>query len=133
MPPVAARRRRLRSGAGDHDAGEILDRPGAALMDRVHREHPDCDAVFFVNDDLAQGAVFQCARLGLAVPGRIGLVGFHDLAGSAWTTPPLSTIATPRYEIGLAAAGLLMRHLAGEAIERRHVDLGFELVRRQTT
>ena len=78
-------------------------------MDRVHREHPDCDAVFFVNDDLAQGAVFQCARLGL-VPGRIGLVGFHDLAGSAWTTPPLSTIATPRYEIGLAAAGLLMRH-----------------------
>ena len=106
---------------------------GAALMDRVHREHPDCDAVFFVNDDLAQGAVFQCARLGLAVPGRIGLVGFHDLAGSAWTTPPLSTIATPRYEIGLAAAGLLMRHLAGEAIERRHVDLGFELVRRQTT
>ena len=105
---------------------------GAALMDRVHREHPDCDAVFF-NDDLAQGAVFQCARLGLAVPGRIGLVGFHDLAGSAWTTPPLSTIATPRYEIGLAAAGLLMRHLAGEAIERRHVDLGFELVRRQTT
>ena len=122
-----------RSGAGDHDAGEILDRPGggadgpgapraSGLRRRVLRQR---------RPGPGRGVPVRAFGAGRAGPDRAG--GFHDLAGSAWTTPPLSTIATPRYEIGLAAAGLLMRHLAGEAIERRHVDLGFELVRRQTT
>lgn len=106
---------------------------GASLMQELHVRHPDCDAVFFCNDDLAQGAVFQCGRAGLDVPGQMAIIGFHDLAGTAWTTPPLSTIATPRYQIGLSAAELLMRHLAGEAVEQRHVDLGFTLVQRETS
>lgn len=106
---------------------------GATLLETLLARHPDCDAVFFCNDDLAQGAVFQCGRLGVSVPGQVALVGFHDFAGTAWTTPPLSTIATPRYEIGREAAQLLMRHLAGQPIAQRHVDLGFTLVRRETT
>jgi len=106
---------------------------GAELLDQMLDQHPDCDGLFFCNDDLAQGAVFQCARRGVSVPGQLGLVGFHDLAGSAWTTPPLSTIATPRYRIGTTAAELLMQHLDGQPAARRHIDLGFELVRRATT
>jgi len=106
---------------------------GADLLAQQLTRHPDCDALFFCNDDLAQGAVFQSARLGVRVPAKLGLVGFHDLAGSAWTTPPLSTIATPRYEIGKTAATLLTRHLAGTAIVSPHIDLGFTLVRRQTS
>jgi LacI family gluconate utilization system Gnt-I transcriptional repressor len=106
----------------------------AALEIMTLRErHPDCDALFFCNDDLAQGAVFQCGRLGVPVPERMAIVGFHDVAGTAWTTPPLSTIATPRYQIGVSAAGLLMRHLAGEPVAERHVDLGFKLVQRETS
>jgi LacI family gluconate utilization system Gnt-I transcriptional repressor len=77
--------------------------------------------------------VFQCGRLGVPVPERMAIVGFHDVAGTAWTTPPLSTIATPRYQIGVSAAGLLMRHLAGEPVAERHVDLGFKLVQRETS
>ena len=106
---------------------------GASLLQDLRDRHPDCDAVFFCNDDLAQGAVFQCGRLGVSVPGQMAIIGFHDLAGTAWTTPPLSTIATPRYEIGAAAAGLLMRHLAGDEVAERHVDLGFTLVQRETS
>lgn len=106
---------------------------GASLLDTLRTQHPDCDAVFFCNDDLAQGAVFQCGRLGVRVPEQMAIIGFHDLAGTAWTTPPLSTIATPRYQIGLSAADLLMRHLAGEPVAQRHVDLGFTLVQRETS
>lgn len=126
--------------AGCHDPALEIMTPeksslslGAALMEQLHAQHADCDAVFFCNDDLAQGAVFQCARLGVAVPAQMAIVGFHDVAGTAWTTPPLSTIATPRYQIGASAAGLLMQHLAGEAIEERHVDLGYTLVQRETS
>ncbi len=106
---------------------------GAALLEDLRAAHPDCDAVFFCNDDLAQGAVFQCGRLGVPVPEKMAIVGFHDVAGTAWTTPPLSTIATPRYQIGVSAASLLMRHLAGEPVAERHVDLGFKLVQRETS
>jgi len=106
---------------------------GAELLDQVLDSHPDCDGLFFCNDDLAQGAVFQCARRGIAVPARMGLVGFHDFAGTAWTTPPLSTIATPRYQIGLTAATLLLQQMAGQPPAQRHVDLGFNLVQRETT
>ncbi|CAB3684436.1 HTH-type transcriptional regulator GntR [Achromobacter pestifer] len=106
---------------------------GASLLEDLRTRHPDCDAVFFCNDDLAQGAVFQCGRLGVRVPEQMAIIGFHDLAGTAWTTPPLSTIATPRYEIGATAATLLMRHLAGDMVAERHVDLGFTLVRRETS
>ncbi|CAB3911756.1 LacI family DNA-binding transcriptional regulator [Achromobacter anxifer] len=106
---------------------------GASLLEDLRAAHPDCDAVFFCNDDLAQGAVFQCGRLGVPVPEKMAIVGFHDVAGTAWTTPPLSTIATPRYQIGVSAARLLMRHLSGQPVEERHVDLGFKLVQRETS
>jgi LacI family gluconate utilization system Gnt-I transcriptional repressor len=34
---------------------------GAALLDRMLEQAPDCDAIFCCNDDLAQGAVFQAS------------------------------------------------------------------------
>uniref|UniRef100_UPI0039F0551E LacI family DNA-binding transcriptional regulator n=1 Tax=Bordetella sputigena TaxID=1416810 RepID=UPI0039F0551E len=126
--------------AGLHDPALEIMTPsksslglGAELLEAMLREHPECDGIFFCNDDLAQGAVFQCGRLGIDVPGRMGLIGFHDLTGTAWTTPPLSTIATPRYEIGRSAATLLMNALEGRPNPQRHLDLGFRLVRRETT
>jgi LacI family gluconate utilization system Gnt-I transcriptional repressor len=106
---------------------------GAALLEAMLRDHPECDGLFFCNDDLAQGAVFQCGRLGIDVPARMGLMGFHDFSGTAWTSPPLSTIATPRYEIGRSAATMLMNVLEGQPNPRRHLDLGFRLVQRETT
>ncbi|ARP84892.1 LacI family DNA-binding transcriptional regulator [Bordetella genomosp. 9] len=126
--------------AGMYDAAREIMTPsksslslGAELLEAMLRDHPECDALFFCNDDLAQGAVFQCGRLGIDVPGRMGLIGFHDLSGTAWTTPPLSTIATPRYEIGRSAATLLMNHLEGRPNPQRHMDLGFRLVQREST
>ncbi|TWI55468.1 LacI family transcriptional regulator [Pseudomonas duriflava] len=106
---------------------------GASLLEQMHREHPDCDALFFCNDDLAQGAIFKCSRLSIAVPDTMAIIGFHDLGGSAWTTPPLTTVATPRYRIGYEAAELLVAHLAGEDRPERHLDLGFEVLPRETT
>jgi LacI family gluconate utilization system Gnt-I transcriptional repressor len=39
----------------------------------------------------------------------------------------------PRYEMGRRAAALLCRRLAGNAVESRVIDLGYELVLRETT
>ena len=126
--------------AGVYDAAMEIMTPrkssatlGVELLDQMLQTHPDCDAIFFCNDDLAQGAVFQCGRRGIPVPARIGIMGFHDVSGTAFTTPPLSTIATPRYRIGEVAASMLMQHLQGQTPAMQHVDLGYELVQRETT
>ena len=105
---------------------------GGALLERVLREAPQTDAVFFCNDDLAQGALLAALRLGVAVPGRVAVAGFNDLPGSDQMVPPLTTVATPRRAIGEQAARMLMTLMRGEPVETPHLDLGFRVVRRES-
>ncbi|MCJ2061368.1 LacI family DNA-binding transcriptional regulator [Methylobacterium sp. J-088] len=89
-----------------------------ALLTRVS----DLDAVYFSNDDMALGGYFACLAAGLAVPGRLALFGFNGLDFAAAMPQPLSTVRTPRLEIGRQAAACLTS--AGP----KTIDLGFELI-----
>jgi LacI family gluconate utilization system Gnt-I transcriptional repressor len=106
---------------------------GAELMRRVLADVPDCDAVFFCNDDLAHGAIFHCQRAGVAVPGQVAVAGFNDLPASSLMVPSLTTVDTPRYRIGFEAASLLLEVIAGKAPVARRIDLGFTLREREST
>ena len=106
---------------------------GARLFERILARDPGVDAVFFNNDDLAQGALLAALRLGVEVPGRIAVAGFNDLAGSDQMLPPLTTVRTPRGEIGAAAARMLLALMAGQPVARPCEDLGYELVVRGST
>ncbi|CAO3437865.1 HTH-type transcriptional regulator GntR [Azospirillum doebereinerae] len=106
---------------------------GAAMLDRMIDEDTDCDAVFFCNDDLAQGALFQCQRRGIRVPERLAICGFNDLAASAWTTPTLTTVATPRYAIGRQSAAMLLDLIEGREPTKRRMDLGLTFIPRDST
>lgn len=125
--------------AGCYDANlEILDPTptsmalGGRLFERVLRAHPDVDAIFFCNDDLAQGGLLAALRMKVAVPGQVAVVGFNDLAGSDQMPPPLTTIRTPRAEIGTQAASMLLALIRGETVSAPTIDVGFELVVRQS-
>lgn len=100
---------------------------GSELFAQLLRDHPDCDAVFFCNDDLAQGGLLAALRLGVKVPDRVAVAGFNDLSGSDQMLPPLTTVATPRGAIGEASAQMLLALMRGETPTRSSVDLGFEL------
>lgn len=101
---------------------------GGTMFEQILGQTPAVDAVFFCNDDLAQGALLAALRLGVPVPGRIAVAGFNDLTGSDQMQPPLTTVRTPRGEIGRAAAAMLLKLMRGEPVERPALDLGFELV-----
>ncbi|MDY0915732.1 LacI family DNA-binding transcriptional regulator [Pseudomonas viridiflava] len=105
---------------------------GGELFARLLDEHPDVDGIFFCNDDLAQGASLEALRLGVAIPQRVSLVGFNDLPGSAHMVPRLTSIRTPRQEVGQRAAQVLLGLLDG-APQQARVDLGFELVVRESS
>ncbi|HEX8012727.1 MAG TPA: LacI family DNA-binding transcriptional regulator [Casimicrobiaceae bacterium] len=105
---------------------------GAQAMATLLERHPDVRAVFCSADALAVGALFECQRRGLAIPDRIALAGFDDLALAAQAVPSLTTLRVPRYLIGQRAGEMIRDRLAGLEVRRRIVDTGFELVRRQS-
>jgi len=52
-------------------------------------------AVVAYNDLMAIGLLRALQKEGLSVPGRLSIVGFDDIFGSDFTSPPLTTIRTP--------------------------------------
>lgn len=100
----------------------------AALLDR----RPDVRAVFCSADAIAAGALFECQRRGLAVPERVAIGGFDDLDIAGQVVPALTTIRVPRYRIGFESGQMIRARLAGRPIERPVLDLGFELVIRDS-
>jgi LacI family gluconate utilization system Gnt-I transcriptional repressor len=106
---------------------------GGTMFEQIVAQVPPVDAIFFCNDDLAQGALLAALRRGIAVPQRVAIAGFNDLTGSDQMLPPLTTVRTPRAQIGVAAAELLVALMRGEAAPAACIDLGYEVVVRHST
>ena len=106
---------------------------GSRIFAQIMGQQPPIDAVFFCNDDLAQGALLAALRAGIAVPARVAIAGFNDLTGSDQMVPPLTTVRTPRAEIGKAAAHMLLALMRGEAVAKTQVDVGYAVVVRGST
>ncbi|HEY4665067.1 MAG TPA: LacI family DNA-binding transcriptional regulator [Comamonas sp.] len=106
---------------------------GAELLAHVLEKDPTVDAIFFCNDDIAQGALLEAMRRGIQVPKQVAIVGFNDLSGSDQMVPPLTTIRTPRKAIGSASAKLLLELIQNSSASHQQVDLGYELVVRQSS
>jgi LacI family transcriptional regulator, gluconate utilization system Gnt-I transcriptional repressor len=101
---------------------------GARMFEQIIGHTPPVDAIFFCNDDLAQGALLAALRLGIHVPEQIAVVGFNDLTGSDQLVPPLTTVRTPRAEIGAAAANMLLGLMRDQPAATHSLDLGYEIV-----
>ena len=127
---AAAGRRRRRPIA--HEEASSPERGGEALLDAL-RAHPALDAIFFANDDLAVGALLRAGAEGIAVPGRVAIAGFNGLTIGALTSPPLTTIVSPRRAIGEIAANKLLARIRGEDGGPACVDVGFRLAVRGST
>lgn len=94
---------------------------------------PDADAVFCNNDDMALGALFECQRRRIRVPDQFGIMGYNDIEYVSASAPSISSVRTPRYEMGRGAIEMIVAAARGERPERAVVDLGFDLIRRQST
>jgi LacI family gluconate utilization system Gnt-I transcriptional repressor len=91
------------------------------------------DAIFFAGDVLPVGALFEAQRRGWDVPGRIAIAGFDDLDILEHIVPKVTCLQLPRFEIGRRSAELLLQRLRGEDSDAVRLDLGFEVIERETT
>lgn len=87
-------------------------------------------AVLTSNDLLAFGLMQELQAAGMVVPDEISIVGFDDIFGAGFTTPPLTTVRSPREECGSGAATLLLDLLHGTALSSGVPTIVTELVQR---
>jgi LacI family transcriptional regulator len=108
-----------------HQVEEIVD----SFLDLEERP----TAVVCVNDQIALTVLRTLVERGIRVPRDISLVGYDDVEFAAMLSPSLTSIRLPKYELGRAAAQLLIAETVDS--NHRHSDIRFdaELVARQST
>lgn len=89
-------------------------------------------AVFAVHDQVALHILQAARQCGRRVPDDLALVGFDDLSYAAHLTPPLTTVAQQRNELGVRAANLLIDRIEGLVIPYQHIEVPTTLIIRES-
>jgi LacI family transcriptional regulator len=91
-------------------------------------------AIFACNDMMAVGVMTSLHQQGCIVPDDISVVGFDDVALSAYVVPPLTTFSTPLSDVGQRLCQMLLSRINEEtSAEPQRLVVEGELVIRQST
>ncbi|MEL6614794.1 MAG: LacI family DNA-binding transcriptional regulator [Bacteroidota bacterium] len=133
------------------EVGRVLDPRLVAVADWDHEQHgytryagyrgmqqllelPEAErptAVFAAADVMALGALRAAREAGLSVPGDLDIIGFDDIASSAYVG--LTTLRQPMVEMGTMATELLLRRMREPDTPPSHTVFAPRLVVRETT
>ncbi len=89
-------------------------------------------AIFFYNDLAAIGGLRAILDRGIRVPEQLSIAGFDDLELAQLVTPPLTTMAQPRLEMGRLAVERLLAMIGGDQ-DRSAITTACTLVVRRST
>lgn len=89
--------------------------------------------VFACTDEMAAGVYSAAAATGRRIPDDVLVVGFDDLRGARWLTPPLTTVRQPIREMAAAAVTALAETAAGAALPPSPIVLPTQLIERGST
>lgn len=94
--------------------GNFSHEAGVEGMLQLARQLTTLDAVVVANDDMAAGALKALAELGRRCPEQIALVGFDDALSSRISSPAITTVRQPVFQLGAQAADVIMAQWRGE-------------------
>jgi LacI family gluconate utilization system Gnt-I transcriptional repressor len=100
---------------------------GTEILDDILKVTPRIDAVICTNDDVAVGILLSCSKRNLAVPHDLAVTGMHGHDMGQLMYPSLTSVVTPRFDIGKIAATQLLSRINGELEFERFIDLGYEI------
>lgn len=108
----------------DFDANTGKEGLEAVLKQKV-------DGVVCGNDRIAIGVLDEAARRGIKVPKELKVIGLDDLWMSQFTTPTLTTVHQPIYQMGAEAAQMLIDNINdGTPLLRKKLD--YHIVMRES-
>lgn len=65
------------------------------------------DAIFAASDPIAIGAMRALQENNIKIPDDISIIGFDDISAASFTTPPLTTLYAPAFEMGEYGANVI--------------------------
>ncbi|WP_279586579.1 LacI family DNA-binding transcriptional regulator [Paenilisteria rocourtiae] len=80
----------------------------------IFEKYPTVDTVIAANDYLALRIMQEAQQRGLSIPADLQIMGYDGIPFSNMVYPKLTTIKQPVYEMGEAAATLMVKMLNGE-------------------
>ncbi len=89
-------------------ASQMTAASGEAAMQDALTKGIEMTALLCANDLLAIGAVRSLTRAGLGVPKDVSVIGYDDIEFAANAAVPLTSVRQPKYELGYAAAKLVI-------------------------
>jgi LacI family transcriptional regulator len=91
-------------------------------------------AVFCANDLLALGLMRGLIKHGISIPREMALVGYDDVEFASVLSTPLTSIRQPKYELGRAAAELLLDEANNPTShQHKHIIYQPELIVRESS
>lgn len=110
---------------------DLDEKSGGEAMHRLILENQKLPrAIFCLNDEVAIGAIKELQAYGLKVPQDVAIVGYDDIPICKYFRPELTSINTPKFELGVLAASSLLRQLSGKSAE--NIVMNGKLVMRES-
>lgn len=105
---------------------------GYRMMNQILEKEHLPTAVIASSDPIAIGALRALNDRRVRVPEEISLMGFDDTSLSAFTSPPLTTIHAPAYDMGNFGANILYNILKLQPATAMKIQLPCQLRIRQS-
>lgn len=97
-------------------------------VNKYFKENGKPDAIIGATDAIAIAALRYCQDEGYAIPESIMVAGFNGFTSRLFTTPTLTTIASPAYEIGQTAGEIILERLHSGKFSNRETLLPVSFV-----
>ena len=111
---------------------------GALAIEKLFDQYPDMDSIFVANDQMALSALQFFSEKKIPVPEEIGIVGFDNIAESAFFSPALTTIQQDQHHVAKIAVQEVIKIIEAawqglEPVEPKSIILPPTLVVRQSS
>ncbi len=113
--------------------GEVDYEGGRLAMQKLLTMDQLPTAVFAIGDIMAIGALKAIREAGLHTPSDIAVIGFDNIPFSNMTTPTLTTVSQPMYDMGCSAAQMMIDKLNQKEKTIKSLILSHELIIREST
>ncbi|HLR40280.1 MAG TPA: LacI family DNA-binding transcriptional regulator [Virgibacillus sp.] len=97
------------------------------------KNHPEVDGIFAANDLMGIGALKAAESLGIQVPDDLSVIGFDGIIDGETTSPTLTTMVQPIYDMGTFAAEMLIEQINNQDLPKKNREFPVQLIERQST
>ena len=113
----------------------VVDRSYSWMLEMLDRNQgkPLPTAIFAASDRLALPAMRAAIERGFRVPQDIAFIGIDNIELSQYTSPPLSTIHVPKFELGMTAVKTLIDYMQSDFKPSFQLLMPHELIVRQSS